>query len=58
MRQKPKFEDGSLTRMAGKEIGKLEEYISEEGLPERKITGIKGLHGVFRSRSDAETAVG
>lgn len=36
MRQKPKFEDGSLTRMAGKEIGKLEEYISEEGLPERK----------------------
>ena len=29
-----------------------------EGLPERKITGIKGLHGVFRSRSDAETAVG
>lgn len=36
MRQKPKFEDGSLTRMAGEEIEKLEEYISEEGLPERK----------------------
>lgn len=36
MRKKPKFEDGSLTRMAGKKIGELEEEFSEEGLPERK----------------------
>ena len=36
MRQKPKFEDGSLTRMAGKKIWELEEEISEDGLPERK----------------------
>ncbi len=36
MRKKPKFEDGSLTRMAGEKIGELEEEFSENGLPEKK----------------------